>query len=83
MKKVFCGNLLELWAHLENIGKEEGDYSAPQYTIDINKSKLLHNKNNFLDMLSSNSIDCAIDCGYKCILCNTVISEKDVLQKLK
>lgn len=35
LKQDYQGNLLELWAHLENIGKNEEDYKAPSYDIDV------------------------------------------------
>jgi len=34
MKQNYEGNLLALWAHLENIGKKEEDYKPPRYYID-------------------------------------------------
>lgn len=34
MSKHFAGNLLELWADVENIGKEQDQYREPRYTLD-------------------------------------------------
>lgn len=74
MKREYDGNLLELWANLECIGKEHSDWPELSYDLNI-KDSLLASPYEFLDMLESKNVDCSIDCEYFCKVCYGVLEE--------
>lgn len=82
MKKFYNGNLLELWAQLENIGKNQDDYLAPAYELPIKNTFLEDTK--FLDTIggTGTSVDCSIDCENTCYICHNVLDDMNI-KKIK
>ena len=70
MRQNYSDNLLNLWAHLENIGKHHDEYIVPPQRINIKNSVL--ERDDFLNSILSKKPDCSLDCNLTCNICYEV-----------
>lgn len=73
MSETYTGNTLNLWKHLETIGKASEDSFSPKYFIDNKKL------DGFLDYwFNHKNHICANEvCGETCTYCDTFLKKMD------